>query len=94
MNLKKERKKQFCGEFQIMSMAMTMTPKTSKDWKRAFRKLRSPLLFTRYMLWKIQSGTVPPFFYVVIAEKEKLNTLRGFLCPQLQNAVEPNVQSN
>ena len=43
------------------------------------------------MLWKIQSGIAPPFFYVVIAEKEKLKTLRVFLFPQIVNAVDPNV---
>ena len=48
---------------------------------------------TRYMLWKIQSGIAPPFFYVIVAEKDKLNTLRGFLCPQIQNAVQPIVPS-
>ena len=46
------------------------------------------------MLWKIQSGIAPPFFYVVIAEKEKLKTLRVFLFPKIQNAVDPNVQSH
>ena len=48
-------------------------------------------LSIRYMLWKIQSGIAPPFFYVVIAEKEKLKTLRVFLFPQIVNAVDPNV---
>ena len=36
--------------------------------------------FTRFMLWKIQSGIFPPFFYVAIAEKDKLKTLKGILC--------------
>ena len=47
---------------------------------------------TRYMLWKIQSGIAPPFFYVVVAEQEKLKTLRSFLCRETQNAVEPIAQ--
>ena len=41
---------------------------------------------TRYMLWKIQSGIAPPFFYVVVAEQDKL---RSILCRQNQNAVQP-----
>ena len=49
------------------------------------------LFLIRYMLWKIQSGIAPPFFYVIVAEKDKLNTLRGFLCPQIQNVVQPIV---
>ena len=48
---------------------------------------------TRYMLWKILSGIAPPLFYVIVAEKDKLITLRGFLCPQIQNAVQPIVPS-
>ena len=44
---------------------------------------------TRYMLWKIQSGIAPPFFYVVVAEQDKL---RSFLCCQNQNAVQPIAQ--
>ena len=50
----------------------------------------------RWMLWKIQSGIAPPFFYVVIAEKDKLKTLRDsvrvFL--RIQNTVDPNVYSD
>ena len=46
------------------------------------------------MLWKIQSGIAPPFFYVVIAEKEKLKNLKVFLFgPKIKNTVDPNVQS-
>ena len=40
------------------------------------------------MLWKIQSGIAPPLFYVIVAEQEKLKTLRCFLS-QTRNAVEP-----
>ena len=47
---------------------------------------------TRYMLWKIQSGIAPPFFYVIVAEQDKLKTLRSFLCRENQNAVEPIAQ--
>ena len=41
------------------------------------------------MFWKIQSGIVPPFFYVIIGEKEKLKLLRNLLCPERQNTVQP-----
>ena len=34
------------------------------------------------MLWKIQSGIVPPLFYLIIAEKDKLKALKEFMCPQ------------
>ena len=47
----------------------------------------------RYMFWKIQSGIVPPFFYVFIGEKEKLKLLRNSLCPKKQNMVQPTVQA-
>ena len=41
------------------------------------------------MFWKIQSGIVPPFFYVIIGEKEKLKLLRDLFCPERQNTVQP-----
>ena len=47
---------------------------------------------TRYMLWKIQSGIAPPFFYVIVAEQDKLKTLKSFVCRETQNAVEPIAQ--
>ena len=47
---------------------------------------------TRYMLWKIQSGIAPPFFYVIVAEQDKLKTLKSFLRRETQNAVEPLAQ--
>ena len=43
------------------------------------------IFLSRYTLWMTQSWICPPFFYVVIAEKDNLK----FLCPQLQNAVVP-----
>ena len=46
------------------------------------------------MFWKIQSGIVPPFFYVIIGEKEKLKLLRNLLCPERQNTVQPVDQAN
>ena len=55
------------------------------------------------MLWKIQSGIAPPFFYVVIAEKDKLKTLKDSVrdklktlrvFPKIKNTVDPNVQSH
>ena len=45
----------------------------------------------RWMLWKVQSGIAPPFFYVIIAEKDTLKTWRASLCPKNQNTIEPNV---
>ena len=45
----------------------------------------------RWMLWKVQSGIAPPFFYVIIAEKDTLKTWRG-ICPKSQNTIEPNVE--
>ena len=49
------------------------------------------------MLWKVQSGIVPPLFYVIIAEKEKLKALREFMrsrnAAEQNTAVNPNVQS-
>ena len=59
-------------------------------------------------MWKIQSGIAPPLFYLIVAEKEKLKSLklslkenlkrlklslRDLLCPKTQNTVEPIVQS-
>ena len=41
------------------------------------------------MFWKIQLGIVPPFFYVIIGEKEKLKLLRNLLSPERQNTVHP-----
>ena len=55
------------------------------------RDKKSNLISTRFMLWKIQSGIVPPFFYVAIAEKDKLKTLKGILCARKQNTIEPRV---
>ena len=46
------------------------------------------------MLWKIQSGIVPPLFYVIIAEKDKMKTLKEFMCPRLENAVDPDYRNN
>ena len=65
----------------------------TKDGKRR-GKLENLILSptTRYMLWKIQSGIAPPFFYVVVAEQDKLKTLRSFLCRETQNAVQPIAQ--
>ena len=51
-------------------------------------QLSIPIHF-RYMFWKIQSGIVPPFFYVIIGEKEKLKLLRNLLSPERQNTVHP-----
>ena len=49
------------------------------------------------MLWKVQSGIVPPLFYVIIAEKDKLKALREFMrsrnAAEQNTAVNPNVQS-
>ena len=46
----------------------------------------------RAMLWKTQSGIIPPLFYLVIAEKDKLKAVKELMCPK--NAVDPaNVQS-
>ena len=47
----------------------------------------------RYMVWKIQSGIVPPFYYLIISEKEKLKLLKHRLCLKKQNAVQPIDQS-
>ena len=51
----------------------------------------------RGMLWKVQSGIVPPLFYVIIAEKDKLKALREFMrsrnAVEQNTAVNPNVQS-
>ncbi len=48
-------------------------------------------------MWNIQSGIAPPLFYLIVAEKEKLKSLklslRDLLCPKTQNTVEPIVQS-
>ena len=50
------------------------------------------LISFRWMLWKVQSGIAPPFFYVIIAEKDTLKTWRASLCPKSQNTIVPNVQ--
>ena len=46
------------------------------------------------MLWKIQSGIVPPLFYVIIAEKDKMRTFKELMCPRLKNAVDPDYRNN
>ena len=52
------------------------------------------VIFSRDMLWKIQSGIVPPLFYVIIAEKDKMRTFKEFMCPRLKNAVDPDYRNN
>ena len=47
----------------------------------------------RYMVWMIQSRIVPPFFYLIISENEKLKFLKHCLCLKKQNTVHPIVQS-
>ena len=64
----------------------------TKDGQRRGKLENLILSPTRYMLWKIQSGIAPPFFYVIVAEQDKLKTLRSFLCRENQNAVEPIAQ--
>merc|ERR1711974_366711 len=88
-------KKNFDSEHMLMN--------TTSNWfinsRNQMIRYSSPF---RGMLWKIQSGIVPPLFYVIIAEKDKLKALKQFImCPRntvdqdcLQNAVvDPNVQS-
>ena len=51
----------------------------------------------RAMLWKTQSGIIPPLFYLVIAEKDKLKAAKKLMCPRKavepNSVVDPNVQS-
>ena len=43
------------------------------------------------MLWRNQSGICPPFFYVIIAEKDKLKSLKDFFGLKMKNSVGPLV---
>ena len=49
------------------------------------------LISFRYMLWRNQSGICPPFFYVIIAEKDKLKSLKNFFGLKMKNSVGPLV---
>ena len=49
------------------------------------------LISFRYMLWRNQSGICPPFFYVIIAEKDKLKSLKDFFGLKMKNSVGPLV---
>ena len=51
--------------------------------------LETYLISFRYMLWRNQSGICPPFFYVIIAEKDKLKSLKEFFGLKIKNAVGP-----
>lgn len=53
--------------------------------------LETYLISFRYMLWRNQSGICPPFFYVIIAEKDKLKSLKEFFGLKIKNAVGPLV---
>ena len=49
------------------------------------------LISFRYMLWRNQSGICPPFFYVIIAEKDKLKSLKEFFGLKMKNSIGPLV---
>ena len=79
---------------QMMSYDFNNFRALSNDFLRLFcfesfgKKIQ---ISTRFLLWKTESGIVPPIFYVLVGERSRLKSFKECLCPQVQNTVDPNL---
>ena len=79
---------------QMMSYDFNNFRALSNDFLRlfCFESFRKKIqISTRFLLWKTESGIVPPIFYVIVGERSRFKSFKDWLCPQVQNAVDPNL---